>query len=468
MSELIKPNKARERLDYAKYLLMNTNSSFCQSKMDKAERLMEEIQGMDSRIHEAIPGYLMKMNDLEEKMKAYHSMDVIWKRFLRTKEVSQDELDAVQAARSSCEKQTLAKYSYMTAYSHFCKGDLPQFRNIFENRTLRLTEKTTLRVRDVEGLAGEVANMKTLFQGMAKLDKAWNKYIKTGVSPGFDTKLPLFPCYPIPNMKALVLNGASDVCNSGASALEKISELQAASGVALDRQLKNKLEELEEAVGERENNLTILNKAWDAFLTDNTVSYLGQYGYEYCSKEPLIRAYIMDGFGNVCGMAEESLEKIEDLLSPTVLDLESSTMEKINELVALNEQYQLNAMKIEGVWSRFVAQGDVLREDYESTDNYCDLIHQAKDWTIKGLTGTCEEGLQYLEQIEEFQKNIEFKFYKELECRVQKLRIKVWDCRHQALQKIAKASADPYNEKLAALMDEYGMGDRPEVCSLDK
>ena len=179
----------------------------------------------------------------------------------------------------------------------------------------------------------------------------------------------------------------------------------------------------------------------------------------------------MDGFAFVCEMAEESLEKIDALQRSEVTQLEEITMIKINELAALNEQYQLNGGEIDELWRKFVAQDDTLLEDFESTDNYCDNIHQVKDWTINGLTGTCEEGLHYLEQIEEFQRNIEFSFYKELECRVQKLRIKVWDCRHQALEKIARAKVSPneaHEDSLKELMEEYGMGERPEVCSLDE
>ncbi len=98
------------------------------------------------------------------------------------------------------------------------------------------------------------------------------------------------------------------------------------------------------------------------------------------------------------------------------------------------------------------------------------MSNLVKDWTMKGLSGTCEEGIQYLEQIEEVNQTFEWVFYEELECRVQKLRFKVWDCRYQALQKLARleASPDSYEERLEELMEEYGMKERPEVCPLDK
>lgn len=468
MSKLMIPDKVYEKPDYAKYLLMNTNSNFCQSKVEGAESLMAEIQDMDIRIHESIPGFVRKMKDLDTKIKAYHNIDAIWKQFLQTNEVKLDELEAITAAKTLCEKRTLAKYSYMMAYYHLCQGDVLKSRNIFEKRTLRLAEKTTLRVRDVEGLATEVAKMKSLYQDMSKLDVAWKSYVKTGVSPGFDIELPLFPCYPIPNMKEFVLKGGADVCNLGPVMLEKIKKLQAESGVVPDKELEGKIKELEAAIEQNEANLSALNKAWEAFIPNNQVNYKNRYGYEYCDKEAFIRACIMDGFTYVCELAEENLQIIDSLRRSERIVLEEITISKINELGLLVEQYQANAMKIEKLWNRFVAQGDKLLESYQSTDNYCDNIHQVKDWTMKGLSGDCVEGHQYLERIEAFQQTIEFNFFEELECRVQTLKIKVWDCRYQALLDLARAQApDSHEARLEELMEENGMGERPEVCSSD-
>jgi DNA-binding protein H-NS len=466
MSELIRPDKAYDRPNYAKYLLMNTNSSFCQSEVEEAESLLAEVQTIDPRVPKSIPGFVEKMDNLETKIEAYYTMDAIWKQFLVTKEVDLAELEAVTATKTSCEKTTLAKYSYLTAYGQLCQGDVSKAMDIFENRTLKLTEKTSLRVEDVEGLAGEVARMKSLFQDMSKLEIAWKAYVKSGVSTGCDLELPLFRCYPIPNMKILVLKGAADVCNVAPVMLEKIKQLQTESGVTPTGELAVKVKDLEAAIGQKDTDLAALNEAWEAFIPDNKVKHMGRYGYEYCSKEPLIRAYIMDGFAYTCEMAEDMLQKIDALQRSDRTALAEITMIKINELAALNEQYQANGVKIENLWRKFVAQGDKLSEAYQSADFYCDNIHQVKDWTMRGLAGTCEDGHQNLEQIEAFQRTFEFKFSEDLECRVQRLRIKVWDCRYEALLKLARIEApDAYEKRLEELMAEYGIGEKPEVCS---
>ena len=470
MSKLIRPDKQAAKLNYAKYLLMNTNSDFCQSKVGLAEELMLEIQAMNPNLHKAIPGYVNKMNDLDAKIKAFHGIDAIWKRFLKTKNVNLDELKAVIPPSSICEKQTLAKYSYMTAYYYLCQGDMEQSKNVFENRTLRIAEKTSLRVNDVEGLAKEVAKMKTLYKNMSKLDIAWKQFIDTGVSPGFDIELPLFSCNPIPNIKASILAGLADVCYAAPAMFEKIKQLQAESAVVPDKELKEKIKELETAIAKKDDNLAVLNKAWKAFLPNNKVKYFGTYSYDYCSKEPLIRAYIMDGFALFCATAEEALLKIDSLQQDHPIELEKITMTKINELAALLEQSRANGVKIDRIWEQFVAQGDVLSEDFESTDLYCDNVQEVKDWTMKGLSVPIEEAIGYLDKIEAFYETSDFKFYEGLECRVQKLRIKIWDYRYQVLQDLARyeVASNTYEERLAALMEKNNMGERPAPCPADK
>ena len=142
---------------------------------------------------------------------------------------------------------------------------------------------------------------------------------------------------------------------------------------------------------------------------------------------------------------------------------------KINELAELTEEYRANGVEIERLWNKFIAQRDTLFGHIPSTDEYCDTIQQVKDWTINGLCGSCEDGIQYLEQIEGFQRTFDFKFSKEVECRVQKLRIKIWDCRYQALRELARVGSTPETrqQKLDELIEEYGIGERPEVCSPD-
>ena len=53
-------------------------------------------------------------------------MDALWTGFLATRQVPLRELEAIPGVSTTCEKSTLAKYSYMKAYAAYCGGDLDQ------------------------------------------------------------------------------------------------------------------------------------------------------------------------------------------------------------------------------------------------------------------------------------------------------------------------------------------------------
>ncbi len=467
MSELMRPDKAYEPADYAKYLLMNANTDFCQSDVDIAEDLLNEIKTVKPSIIEGIKGFEAKAEDLSKKIKAYYSMDALWVKFLETEEINTIEMENITAAKSTCEKSTLAKYSYMTAHYNLCRGDVNKAKDIFENRTLRLTEKTSLRVDDVKGLAENASQMKRYFQELEKLDAVWNQFVKTGESQGYDEEMSLYPCYPVPNMKILVLQGAANVCNAGEEMLAQIEKLEEETGFAPKGELATQIRKLKTAVNDNNSGVAALNVAWKAFLPDNTVKHMGKYGYEYCDGEDLIRAYIMDGFALVCEMAADRLDQIDEMQRTNPVVLSDETFQKLNELAALNEQYRANGVQIEMLWKDFVAQGDTLYQGYQSEEFYCDNILQIKDWTMQGYAAAdCERAKQYLEQIDDFQRRFEFSFYEELECRVQNLRHRIWTCRYDIIKEIAALETDDgtYEDRLEKLMTQYEMGERPEVC----
>lgn len=465
MSRLPKPNKQYQKEEYAQFLLMSTNNCFCQSLIEKSETLMAELNAMDEDIYESIDGYKVKKMDLEKKIEAYYAIDEIWKRFLKTKDVTVEELEEVYPPSTICEKQTLVKYSYMTSHFYLCDGDIEKSKNTFENRTLKIAEKTTLKMKDVRGLTPEVKKMKKYYQIIPKLDRAWEDYEETGESPGFDIDLPVFDCNPIPNMKAFILKGAADPCYEGQEMLDKIEKLQTKSGVTPYRALREEIKNLKARVESNDDNITDLNRAWKAFLKDEKVTDTN-YGHEYCEIEPMIRALILDGYAYTCDLAKDNLKTIDSLERRMKKPLKQSTIEKIDELAILVEKYGENKGEVDRLWKKFIANNDVLDEDFISTELYCDNIDQVKDWVMKGLNAPCKEGFGYLQRIERFNETFDFKFYEELECRVQRLRVQIWDCRREAFLELAKLEApDTYEERLAELLVKANMEtERPEVC----
>ena len=96
---------------------------------------------------------------------------LIFINFLKYEKVTLDDLEKLGAVKV-CEKGTLAKYDYMKAHALYCKGDIAAAKGNFENRVLKLAERTTLKIKDVQGLEPRVKNMKQLFIDLPALAAA--------------------------------------------------------------------------------------------------------------------------------------------------------------------------------------------------------------------------------------------------------------------------------------------------------
>jgi len=312
ISKLVKPSKD-DTVDYAKYCLMNANTDFCSGKIRAAEDLMYEIKKIGEDGYKVIPGFKPRFDDLSLKIEAYHKVERLWRRFLNSRDVSLSELDKAAIAKKVCEKGTLAKYFYMVAYAHYCKGEIAKARDNFENRVLKLAERTSLKIKDIVGLESEVKMMKTLFKSLRKLDIAWKKYIETDVSPGFEAELPLVKCYPIPSMKAYVLQATVDLCENGPEMLKKIKDLQDSNTFPIEADLGEKLKWLDNEVGDYNGDLDTLNKAWKEFVVNDTLTSGILYDFEYCQKMAQIKAWTIGGHMDPCNRGQENLDKIDSL-----------------------------------------------------------------------------------------------------------------------------------------------------------
>ena len=471
-STLVRPDPRTDLDDYAKFLLMRLNNTFCQSELDKVPDLRAElakVEKQDKETIKAIPGFVQRLDKIDERIAMSEQVARLWQTFLADRTVDRSRLRELSAAANNCEKQTLAKYSYLQAYTNLCQGEIATATSIFEKRTLQLAEKTSLRVEDVPGLAPEVANMKKLFRTLPRLDKAWENYVASGVSPGWKDDLPVYPCYPEPNIKALILRGAADACGAAPAVLTEIEALRENSGGDISEELQEQVEALEDTVADQDTALATLNAAWEAFLPANEVPRNLRFGYDYCEKLPLIRAYVMDGYAFVCETALDNLDKIKELQSSKPVKLDRVTQEKIDALSLVYQAYIDNGERIDALWEEFVEQGDTLYGEFYSSDQYCDNIQRAKDWTMRGLSGNCDspDFYQSLEKIELLQSSFTFQFYEELECRVNKLRRRVYDCRFDILYTLAEVDEEsdkPLDERVQALLDEHDMGERPELC----
>jgi hypothetical protein len=444
ISEMPKPKK-NQPIDYLRYCLMVANTHFCSGDIPDAEIQMAEVKKMGAASYKTIQGYKEKYDDLAVKIKAYHQVERLWKEFLKTRDISLSRLEAVDAAKKVCEKGTLAKYFYMEAHAHYCLAEIAEAKSDFEGRVLKLAEKTSLKVSDIIGLEEEVKMMKVLFINLPKLGKAWKQFIDSGESAGFTLEIPEVECYSIPSMKSYVLQGAADLCGKGDEMLKKIKALQKNNTHTLNKILVEKIEWLETEVEKNNEVIANLNKAWKEFMPIDTLTSGIEFGFDYCSEEAVIRAFIMQGTIYSCEKGDVMIEEITKIQKEFKPKLQKNTLSKIEKLKAKVEGQKDDFENLNIIWKEFVANDDTLTESFILARYYCDKIAQIKSWTIKGHMNSCKKGQWYLDHIDKLQKLESLEYDDELACRVKRLRIKVWDCRYWEL--VMQARKETHEER---------------------
>lgn len=535
ISQLPKPSKT-EAENYVKYNLMYANSRFCEGNIAKAKELMRNIQQIGATTYETIPGFKARYEDLEAKIKASIDADMLWKNFLLNGSITEEELDDVPLAIRVCEKGTLAKYSYMQTHTYYCQGKTDKARNRFENYTLKIVDKTSLKISDVEGLGPKVEEMRQVFKALTVLDKSWAAYMESDISEGFEEVLPEIDCYSIPSMKGYILIAAKDICKNGARMLKKIQALQEINTHELPTDLAEKIEWLESEVATYTGDLTTLNKAWKEFVPNDNLknlidfdliycnkeaqirSYImngtihvcsvgkemlkkiGEvqadynpdltkvtleklenlkqavnkiddrkkildkhwaeflekdtlltidFGFEYCDKADIIKAYTMNGLVNICSEGIKMIEAIEKIEAETELDKELS--ERVEQLKELAPKYVVEAETLTKLWKTYIANNDTLTEAYELAYFYCDRIQQVQSYIIKGHFETCVNGQPQIDAIEAYIEKHQLKLDKETECALNRLRIKIWDCRWWELVLQARKATHEERERFGPL-----------------
>lgn len=419
ISNLPQPAK-EESKNYVKYNLMYANSRFCEGNIAKAKELMRNIQQTGATVYETIPGFKARHDDLEAKIQAAVEADGIWKNFLLNGSVTEEELDDVPLAIRVCEKGTLAKFSYMQAHTYYCQGKTDKARERFENYTLKIVDKTSLKIEDVKGLGPKVEEMRQVFKALKILDKSWAAYIKTDISEGFEEELPEIDCYPIPSMKAYMLIAAQDVCKNGARMLKKIQALQEINTHDVPTELAEKITWLESEVANYTGDLSTLNKIWKQFVPNDNLDELIDFDLIYCEKEAQIRSYIMNGTINVCTLGKEMLGKIAGIQAEYNPDLTKVTLEKLENLKKTVNKIDDNKKILDKSWAEFLEKDTLLSIDFGY--EYCDKADIIKAYTMNGLVNICSEGVAMVEKIEEIESSFEPELSAELSKRVEKLK----------------------------------------------
>lgn len=464
ISDLPQPNKA-SKLDYAKWSLIYATTNYCGGDLGKSQELVKEIESIGEPIYKTIPGFVDRFQIIKDNISAYKRTNYAWINFISYDRITFSDLKKLEDAKAVCEKGTLAKYSYMLAWANYCNGNVEEAKNLFDNRVLKLVERTSLKVEDVERLDEKVAQMKALFKDLEVVDAAWQKYLASGKSEGFNRKLQTIECNPLPNMKAFLLQGTEDICDKGEEMLEKINAIKDNYPGMLPADFRHKLAEFDAAVNEYSGDITVLNKAWGEFMKSDTTTT--KFMADYCQQDAQIKAYIMEGSMFPCALGQKMMNKIAKVQEKYQPELDEETREKLAVLEAKLTDLQAETTDLEMVWQNFLENGDSLLNEVAFKKVYCDKTAQVKSWIIKAHLDACKTGKAYKNAITKLQDLEKLKFDDEIKCSLERLDQKMWDCAYWQLVLQARQETNEEREAFgpaAAKVMEIELNSDEQPC----
>ena len=258
--------------------------------------------------------------------------------------------------------------------------------------------KPLLKLSDVNGLENEVKTFRELFKILPTLNKEWAAFMESGESEGFDTNMPVLKCNVVPNIKAHLLEAASDICDKGMDMLKKIKDLEAEDNGNIDEEVAAKIKWLEEAAGEYSGDDVALNRAWKAFTPNNTLKNQLDWTLTYCLKIDQIRSYAMNGILN-CDQSAAMLKKIKAIQSKYDVKVDKTTASKIELLEENMATFDGDSEGLLAAWNEFTPENS-LSADFNFELTYCNKLDQIRSHTMNGIINHCTLGAQMIEKID--------------------------------------------------------------------
>jgi hypothetical protein len=423
-----------EKGTLAKYSMMVAYLSYCKFDLPavKAEievRLTNLFDKTNFDINK-VSGLSTEFKAMKENLRVNALLDPAWKEYIATDKSPGFTTD-LQVV--NCNVVPNLKIYVLRAMVDVCKYGSEMLPKIKELQKINTQTLPVELQNKIDWLDQEV----TKYTGnLVDLNKAWSELISTDkVSKGLNYK-GIF-CEKDAQIKSYLIEGWLEPCTKGEEMLKKIEDVQKEFNPTLDNTTKDKISKLEAKVKKENENVELFKKAWEEFTTNDTNVVNTKFPFEYCDKEMIVQAYIMDGRLAPCERGANRVADVNKLLSSNKIELGAKTTDKLNYLQQLVDGYNKTNKELTEKWKVFVENNDTIAVPYDVDAFYCDKIMQVKSWCLMGHFNTCKQGQSYLSKIDSFQKKHNLNYDPELACRVTRLRLKVWDCRYWELVELA-------------------------------
>lgn len=421
--------KVCEKGTLAKYFFMMSHYYYCQgdvvnSRKDFETKVMKLIERTSLKVDD-VAGLPDEVKNMKAVFKGISLLGPAWKEYMDTDVSPGYEYNMPVV---DCYTIPNMKIYMLRAMVDVCKYGSEYLEKIQALKAENTHTIPTDLADKINWLEKEV----TRYNGnLANLNKAWSDFLPDDKVDG-NIKFKGEYCEKDAQIKSYIMEGMMDICNKGEEMLEKIAKVQEEHNPTLDKATQGKLKKMKSLVEKEEENLAKLNERWKEFVKRDTLDKI-DFEFIYCDKEAQIRAYIMDGYIHACTKGEQRLEDIAKVMEEDSPSLQADTEEKLDALKALVEEYMTDLRNLDKLWKEFIANNDTIEREFEVVPYYCDKIAQVKSWVLVGEVNTCEQGQEYLDKIRAFTKAHSLKYNKQLQCRITRLHMHIWDCRYWEL-----------------------------------
>lgn len=389
--------KVCEKGTLCKFFYMTSHAYYCEANLDDARNHFEN-RVLKLAKTSFDPKNVTGLNEEIERMKlvwaGIDKLAPVWSKFIETDQSPGFDTEIPVIA---CYTVPNIKVCLLRAAADLCgTGD---------EMLQKIKELQASMSHDVPGdVADKIAWLESEVnknnKDLANLNAIWEKFTPKDKLPSGAAYAHTFVCDRAAEVKAYLMDGLSNPCIDGKEALDSIARIRKEHKPALGDVSTSKLKKLNQLVNNEAQAVAKLNKAWEDFLPDNKLSDKADFGFEYCDKVALVKAYTMDGILNICERGQKRLDDIEKVQAEYAPDLDGKLTKKVDYLQTKVTRLTQEAGDLKKAWKYFVDNKKVNKELRYKHEFICNREADVQSYLLDGFTNPCRSGADALKEIE--------------------------------------------------------------------
>ncbi len=472
--------KVCEKGTLAKYSMMTSYNYYCMNDLTNAKKHFEDrlLRLVNTSFNPSrVPGLVNEINRTKVLWEGLELLDTEWSSFTETGKSNGYTFDF---PKYTCNPIPEIKILLLQAANDFCGAGSEKFQLILDKQ-----ENTDLPIpsdvlQQIQWLSDTLQQQN---EQEDQLKKIWS-LLNAGKVITEDMEYPYsFPCDRELDIKAALLDGFKNICSNGSEALKRAQVLKDLHQPNLSQSTRSKWKELAGLIEKENSNVAYLGTFWKDFIPDNTLNRSIDFEFTYCDPINTSKAYVMDGIVHFCEKGIQRRQDIAQSIGAYEDDIPADLKEKIDFLDQRIAYEELKILQLDSSWHHYVISDSlpIDREDYPPKDTalpklvtlyptYCDKLAQAKSYLIKGHTNPCQDGETFLKDVMDLKKEYDLSFDAEINCSIEKLTSKIYQCKYWALvleaRRLTHAERELFGPKSSKIM-KVDLNSAQQPCETD-